>query len=197
VRSVRIPPSSVSDPGLERCARVPYTVLIADVQVRASGIDGLTRVGSLVGDMDRVTSLLIERTIVRSPVTSSLGDGGRVMEGVFATGTEEMTTVVDSSSRSTVSVAARRIEDLPCQTFAIPVGAPLDGGPVSAGAHTLQLVLPTGSGMQAVNVGVTVGGPVPASVPAGEGPAVPAGLLLFGLAAAAFGLRRLTVGAAA
>jgi hypothetical protein len=55
--------------------------------------------------MDRVTSLLIERTIVRSPVTSSLGDGGRVMEGVFATGTEEMTTVVDSSSRSTVSVA--------------------------------------------------------------------------------------------
>jgi hypothetical protein len=30
VRAVRIPPSSVSDPGLERCARVPYAVLIAD-----------------------------------------------------------------------------------------------------------------------------------------------------------------------
>jgi hypothetical protein len=35
--------------------------------------------------------------------------------------------------------------------------------------------------MQAVNVGVTVGGPVPASVPAGEGPAVPGWLLAFGL----------------
>jgi len=39
--------------------------------------------------------------------------------------------------------------------------------------------------MQAVNVGVTVGGPVPASVPAGEGPAVPVGLLALGLLAAA------------
>jgi Tol biopolymer transport system component len=92
-------------------------------------------------------------------------------------------------------VAAWRIEDLPCQTFAIPVASPLDGGgPVSAGAHTLQLALPTASGMQAVNVGVTVGGPVPARVPAGEGPGVPAGLLLFGVAAAAFGLSRLTAG---
>jgi hypothetical protein len=83
-------------------------------------------------------------------------------------------------------VAAHRIEDLPCQTFAIPVASPLDGGgPVSAGQHTLQLALPTASGMQAVNVGVTVGGPVPASVPAGEGPAVPVGLLALGLLAAA------------
>ena len=84
-------------------------------------------------------------------------------------------------------VAAHRIEDLPCQRFSIPVVAPLDGGgPVSAGAHTLQLALPTSSGMQAVNVGVTVGGPVPASVPAGEGP-VPSGaalLLLLGVAGA-------------
>jgi hypothetical protein len=96
-------------------------------------------------------------------------------------------------------VAAWRIEDVPCQTFAIPVVSPLDGGgPVTTGAHTLQLALPTASGMQAVNVGVTVGGPVPARVPAGEGPAVPAGLLLVaGLAAAAFGLRRLAVGTAA
>jgi hypothetical protein len=82
-------------------------------------------------------------------------------------------------------VAAWSIEDLPCQTFTIPVVAPLDGGgPVSAGAHTLQLALPTASGMQAVNVGVTVGGPVPASVPAGEGPTVPVGLLAFGALAA-------------
>jgi hypothetical protein len=67
-------------------------------------------------------------------------------------------------------VAAHLIDGERCQTFTIPLGAPLDGGgPVSTGAHTLQLALPTASGMQAVNVGVTVGGPVPASVPAGEG----------------------------
>jgi hypothetical protein len=83
-------------------------------------------------------------------------------------------------------VAAHRIDAEPCQQFAIPVVAPLDGGgPVSAGAHTLQLALPTASGMQAVNVGVTVGGPVPASVPAGEGPTVPLGLLALGLLASA------------
>jgi hypothetical protein len=77
-------------------------------------------------------------------------------------------------------VAAWRVEDLPCQRFAIPVGAPLDGaGPLPAGAHTLQLALPTASGMQAINVGVTVGGPVPASVPAGEGSVpMPLALLL-------------------
>ena len=76
-------------------------------------------------------------------------------------------------------VAAHLTEDLPCQRFSVPVVAPLDGGgPVSAGAHTLQLALPTSSGMQAVNVGVTVGGPVPASVPAGEG-SVPSGAALF------------------
>jgi len=83
-------------------------------------------------------------------------------------------------------VAAHAVADLPCQTFTIPVVAPLDGGgPISAGAHTLQLALPTAAGMQAVNVGVTVGGLVPGSVPAGEGPTVPVGLLAFGLLAAA------------
>jgi hypothetical protein len=82
-------------------------------------------------------------------------------------------------------VAAHLIADLPCQRFSIPVVAPLDGGgPVAAGAHTLQLALPTASGMQAVNVGVTVGGPVPASVPAGEG-SVPFGAVLFVLLGAA------------
>jgi hypothetical protein len=39
--------------------------------------------------------------------------------------------------------------------------------------------------MQAVSVGVTVGVPVPASVPAGEGPAVPGWLLALGLLAVA------------
>jgi hypothetical protein len=56
-------------------------------------------------------------------------------------------------------VAAHRIGAEPCQTFAIPLSAPLDGGgPISAGVHTLQLALPTAQGMQAANVGVTVGG---------------------------------------
>jgi hypothetical protein len=71
-------------------------------------------------------------------------------------------------------VAAWRVEDLPCQRFTIPVGAPLDGGgPIPAGAHTLQLVLPTASGLQAVNVGVSVGSLRPVSVRAGEGPTGP------------------------
>ncbi len=68
---------------------------------------------------------------------------------------------------------ARVLGELPCRRFTIPVGTPLDGGEgLPTGAHTLQLVLPTTSGLQAVNVGVTVAGPVPGSVPAGEGAAV-------------------------
>jgi len=95
-------------------------------------------------------------------------------------------------------VAAHLIGPGECQTFTIPLGAPLDGGgPVSAGAHTLQLALPTASGMQAVNVGVTVGGPVPASVPAGEGvvptPGWLLGLALLASAGAAMAVRRQVV----
>jgi hypothetical protein len=85
-------------------------------------------------------------------------------------------------------VAAWRIEDLPCQRFVIPPAAPLDGaGPVPAGAHTLQLALPIASGMQAVNVGVAVGGVVPTRIPAGEGRGVPVGpfALVAGLVLAA------------
>ncbi len=67
-------------------------------------------------------------------------------------------------------VAAHRIDSDECQVFAVPLSAPLDGqGPVTAGAHTLQFAIPTEDGMQAIDVGVTVGGPVPASIPAGEG----------------------------
>jgi hypothetical protein len=97
-------------------------------------------------------------------------------------------------------IAAHLIADLPCQRFTIPVVSPLDGGgPVTAGAHTLQLVLPTASGVQAVNVGVTVGGPVPASVPAGQGSApMPLALLLAVLVtlrgAARMGRRALSAG---
>jgi len=95
-------------------------------------------------------------------------------------------------------VAAHRVDDLPCQRFTVSLGSPLDGGgPVSAGAHTLQLALPTASGMQAVNVGVTVGGPVPSRVPAGEGPSVPTWLLLVTVLVAVGSLwRRSLLGAA-
>jgi hypothetical protein len=79
------------------------------------------------------------------------------------------------------------VADLPCQQFSVSVVDPVDGGgPVSGGAHTLQLALPTAAGVQALNVGVMVGGPVPTVVPSGEGPA-PVGLLALGLAAVAAG----------
>ena len=95
-------------------------------------------------------------------------------------------------------VAAHRVEDLPCQRFAVPVASPLDGGgPVDVGVHTLQLVLPTESGVQAVNVGVTVGAAVPARIPAGDGE-VPLGavpfLLLGALSALLIGRRLSTSG---
>lgn len=67
-------------------------------------------------------------------------------------------------------VAAHEITDAPCQRFLIPLGSALDGGgAVAPGAHTLQLALPTGAGLSAVNVGVTAAGPVPVSVPSGGG----------------------------
>ena len=90
-------------------------------------------------------------------------------------------------------VAAWRVEDLPCQRFTIPVGTPLDGGgSVVAGTHTLHLALPTAAGMQAVNVGVTVGGAVPTSVPAGDG-GLPLGARLFLIAVALGGAALVTL----
>jgi hypothetical protein len=94
-------------------------------------------------------------------------------------------------------VAAHAVTEDGCHLFTIPLGAPLDGqGPVPTGAHTLQFVLPTASGMQAVNVGVTVGGGVPTSIPAGDG-LLPQGtgpisavLVLLGVAGGAAALRR-------
>lgn len=84
-------------------------------------------------------------------------------------------------------VAALRTDstaDTECHLVSIPLSAPLDGqGPITAGAHTLQLAIPTATGMQAISVGVTVGGPVPASVPAGEGSTAPLGLLALTLLA--------------
>jgi len=92
-------------------------------------------------------------------------------------------------------VAAHLVEDAECQLFAVPMVAPLDGaGPVSAGAHTLQFTLVTSDGVQAVNVGLTVGDLMPARIPAGEGPSMPRASVLLSIAflsvAAVLGRRR-------
>jgi hypothetical protein len=90
-------------------------------------------------------------------------------------------------------VAAHLTDDAECQLFNVPLSAPLDGaGPVSAGVHTLQFTVATSDGREAVNVGLTVGGLVPSSVPAGEGPALPFAMIAFGLAVLV-GIRRMVL----
>ena len=69
-------------------------------------------------------------------------------------------------------VAAAVVDERGCIDVMVPLSAPLDGGPaIEAGQHTLQVILPMddGLGRLAVNVGVTVGGLTPTSLPAGEG----------------------------
>jgi len=128
----------------------------------------------------------VQLTLAGSPGTSA--SGGLVVDatGAFTCeicGTFAVGSVIEVWMFSEPRlVAAWQVVDLPCQTITVPIGAPLDGGgPVPVGAHTLQLVLPTASGVQAVNVGVTVGGPVPTSVPAGGSPSVPLWLLSIAL----------------
>jgi hypothetical protein len=134
-------PLQISSPG---SGQLRYAA--AGLTITLTGSGGSSTSGGLVADA--AGEILCE-------VCTELESGGVIEAWMF------------SSPRL---VAARAVTDAPCQTFTVPLAAPLDGGgPVSAGAHTLQIALPTASGMQAVNVGVTVGGPVPASVPAGEG----------------------------
>ncbi len=96
-------------------------------------------------------------------------------------------------------VAAVRVpddhEDGDCVLLRIPVGEPLTGDPIAAGAHTLQLRLTTVDGIEVLATGVTVGTAVPSRVPAGEGPAGRGLLGVFGLlaVAGAVALRRLAV----
>lgn len=71
-------------------------------------------------------------------------------------------------------VAAARADVAGQVDIVVPLSAPLDGGgPVEAGTHTLQLLIPTSAGLVGVNIGVTVGGPVPTSVPSGGAPSIP------------------------
>ena len=88
-------------------------------------------------------------------------------------------------------VAAAVVDERGCIDVMIPLSAPLDGGPaIEAGQHTLQVVLPMddGLGRLAVNVGVTVGGLTPTSLPAGEGMPTGAAALLGMLGVALVGL---------
>ena len=107
-----------------------------------------------------------------------------VAEGLVARsdGTVECTVCADLAVGTVIEVwafstprlvAAWEVNDLPCQQFTIPLGAPLDGGgALTPGPHTLQLVLQTSAGVAAVNAGVTAEGQVPTNVPAGTGPSL-------------------------
>jgi hypothetical protein len=132
------------------------------LQVTITGAAGTSATNGLVADPDGE---------VECEVCTTLAPGGIVEAWVFSTPR---------------LAGAHTVVAGDCQTFTISMADPADGeGPVVAGAHTLQLALPSADGMQAVNVGMTVGSPVPTSVPAGDGPAAPVGLLAFGLLAAA------------
>lgn len=67
-------------------------------------------------------------------------------------------------------------EEGTCPLLRIPTGAPLDGGTaIEPGAHTLQLRMRTESGFEVLSLPITIGGPVPARVPSGEGSGLPLG----------------------
>jgi hypothetical protein len=80
-----------------------------------------------------------------------------------------------------------------CHVLDVPTGAPLDGGgPIEAGAHTLQLRMDTKDGFAVLSTGITIGALTPTGVPAGDGPMPLSGVLgglLVLLGAAALGLR--------
>jgi hypothetical protein len=79
-------------------------------------------------------------------------------------------------------------------TFTAPLATPLDGGEaVEDGDHTLELRMYTADGFEVIATGLTVGSVAPTSIPAGEGPAVPSGLIgvvLLGAAVAMVAARR-------
>jgi hypothetical protein len=89
------------------------------------------------------------------------------------------------NSQPRLVAAARVPEDGGTVAFAIPTGAPLDGGgAIEDGAHTLELRMYTEDGFEVVATGITIGQVVPTRIPAGEGP-VPSGAVLFALLGAA------------
>lgn len=142
------------------------------------------------GSIEVILSGAVRRDASGAVVVDPDGEVSVELRGPVAAGTLDVWMFSTPRHLATVTVNGVAV-----QTFVLPLGAPADGaGPVAAGAHTLQLVVPTGHGMQAVDVSLTVGpvagtgavsgpvsdavsgevsdavsGPVPTGVPAGEG----------------------------
>lgn len=78
-----------------------------------------------------------------------------------------------SDERLVAALRVEESEDGSCPFLRIPLSGPLDGGgPLPAGQHTLQLLLPTVDGIVAVNIGTTLtagDGLRPNRIGAGEG----------------------------
>jgi len=101
---------------------------------------------------------------------------------------------VNSDPRLTAAVRIPAdAKDGDCHSLVVPTGAPLDGGgPIEAGAHTLQLRMETQDGFAVLSTGITIGSVTPTGVPAGEGSLLLTGVvggLLALLAAVALGRR--------
>lgn len=83
-----------------------------------------------------------------------------------------------STPRLTAAVQVGALGEDGCPLLRIPTSAPLDGeGEIEPGAHTLQLRMYTSTGFEVLAVPITVGQPLPSSVPAGAGPSRPGGAL--------------------
>jgi hypothetical protein len=195
--------SSVAAPAPDPTAAV---VAVAAEQAGAAGIAG-TSGGLLVrgGEVVSMTSSLAAGAGPRGgvmlaaegfEVTLASAAGARADAGVIVPsgGEVQCSLCGDLTPGSVVEawvnsdprlVAAVRVPDDAeagdCHPLTVPLGAPLDGGgPVEAGAHTLQLRMDTAEGFAVVATGITVGGLTPAGVPAGDGP-FPLGTLLLAL----------------
>jgi hypothetical protein len=148
-------------------------------------IGGLSVVGgtSVVSDgLEVQVGSAIGARADRGVVVPSGGTLGASVTGALVPGS---VVEVWINSQPRLVAAARVPEDGGTVAFAIPTGAPLDGGgAIEDGAHTLELRMYTEDGFEVVATGITIGQVVPTRIPAGEGP-VPSGAVLFALFAAA------------
>ncbi len=200
------PPSSSSAPDPTAGA-----VRVAAEQVAAAGVAGSSgavrvRGGAPVPVSSTVVSsvgprggVVVEGDGMRVAVASTLGassaSGVRAPSGglvdVSVSGPLAPGAVIEVWMRSEPRlVAAAAVpadyEDGDAVTFAVPLATPLDGGAaVEDGEHTLELRMYTADGFEVIATGLTVGSIAPTSIPAGEGPAVPSGLIGFVLLGAA------------
>jgi hypothetical protein len=148
-------------------------------------IGGLSVVGgtSVVSDgLEVQVGSSIGARADRGVVVPSGGTLGASVTGALVPGS---VVEVWINSQPRLVAAARVPEDGGTVAFAIPTGAPLDGGgAIEDGAHTLELRMYTEDGFEVVATGITIGQVVPTRIPAGEGP-VPSGAVLLALLAAA------------